>query len=200
MADETQMDVQVDTNAAAETTPETVTETAAAESTAGKTLLDEVAGEEVVAPETAPEEYGEFEYPDGIEPDLNLVGKFAPVAKDLGLSQEKAQKVVSVYAEHIKSEIAAYETKVAEAKAADRKEIESIANYRETILAPAKRALSLVSEADRTRITQHYGDDPAVLRLLAKVGQKMGEDRTVEGKSAPPGAKPSPESLYKPMT
>lgn len=198
MLDETTADAQADTDANAGVVGMATAETTQAPSEE-RTLLDE--GPETEAAETvdsAPEDY-DFSFPEGIEPDQNLLGKFVPVAKDLGLSQEKAQKVVSVYADHIKAEIAAYETRVAEAKAADRKVIEAIPNYKETILVPARRALSLAAEEDRKHITKFYGDDPAVLRLLAVVGKKMSEDRMVDGKSAHPKEKAGPESLYKPM-
>lgn len=46
--------------------------------------------------EGAPEKY-EFKFPEGVQADEALLGEFTPLAKDLGLSQEGAQKLVDLY-------------------------------------------------------------------------------------------------------
>lgn len=48
--------------------------------------------------EGAPEKY-EFKLPEGAQVDEALLGKFTPLAKELNLSQEGAQKLVDLYAE-----------------------------------------------------------------------------------------------------
>lgn len=47
-----------------------------------------------------PETYT-FQLPEGMKADEALVGKVSPVFKELGLTQEQAQKVAHVYAEHV---------------------------------------------------------------------------------------------------
>lgn len=208
---------QVDTNAAAAdaapvaatTTPDvpalgiTATPTPDATQTTseadGKSILQQAADATAPVPETAPAEYTEFNFPENMEVDRGLLGVFAPVAKDLNLSQEKAQQLVTVYADHIQSEIAAYEKTQADARMAQRKEIESIPNYKESILVPVDRALTLATAEDRQHIEQHYADDPAIVRVLAKVGQLMGEGKSPDGDPPPPALAKGLESQYKTM-
>lgn len=49
------------------------------------------------AKDGAPEKY-EFKFPEGAQADEALLGEFTPLAKELGLSQEGAQKLVDLYA------------------------------------------------------------------------------------------------------
>lgn len=55
-------------------------------------------GEEAAA-EGAPETYAEFQLPDGMQVDTQAVERFTPLFKELDLSQEKAQKLVSAFAD-----------------------------------------------------------------------------------------------------
>lgn len=47
----------------------------------------------------APEAYADFTAPEGFEIDKDAIAKVAPVFKELGLSQDQAQKLVTAYAE-----------------------------------------------------------------------------------------------------
>jgi len=49
------------------------------------------------AKDGAPEKY-EFKFPEGVQADEALLGEFTPLAKELGLNQEGAQKLVDLYA------------------------------------------------------------------------------------------------------
>ena len=51
----------------------------------------------------APESYEDFTLPEGMELDEGMRDNFLPMAKEMGLSQEKAQKLVTMYAEQMKS-------------------------------------------------------------------------------------------------
>ena len=99
---------------------------------AGETLLggdapvETVADPAVVAPATAeaapaetkptdkpvgaPEKYEDFKAPEGIELDKTQVEAFVPLAKELGLTQEAAQKLVDFYASNQAAAARAQET------------------------------------------------------------------------------------------
>jgi hypothetical protein len=80
-----------------EQTPETPTkETEVAEE---ETLL----GKKEEVKVEAPENY-EFKLPEGMELDTGLFEKFEPILKEIGISQEQAQKLVDVYAPHVQSQ------------------------------------------------------------------------------------------------
>lgn len=103
MTAETESAATGDTTAA-ETT--TAAATSSTESTDQKEAPQqtETTTEEVAETTTegAPEAY-EFALPDGMELDQAAVDRFTPKFKELGLSQAKAQELVSLYADHIKA-------------------------------------------------------------------------------------------------
>ena len=160
-------------------------ETTATEET--KTLLgegDEEGSKEETKEkgEAAPESYADFVVPEGTTVDEKLVEHMSPVMRDAGLSQEGAQKLVDGWGVYVQQVTAAHEQELAQKKSEMRKEIQAVPNFKETVLSPAKHALAvLASPADQTRIISQYGDDPAVLRLLARVGEKLREDKIPEG-------------------
>jgi hypothetical protein len=53
-------------------------------------------------PDAVPETYADFTMPEGVELDAAALEGFMPVAKELGLSQANAQKLVDYYADQIK--------------------------------------------------------------------------------------------------
>lgn len=86
------------------------------------------------APEV-PEAY-EFTVPEGMALDEKLVEKATPVLKELGLSNEQANKLVGVYAEHL-AELAAGSGEAFEAAYAERRQAE-VASQIEADLAALK--------------------------------------------------------------
>src|SRR3546814_5726483 len=64
---------------------------------------DPAEGKDDTDPEGAPEAYEAFAVPDGMELDQAALDRFSPKFKELGLSQDKAQALVSLYAEHIQA-------------------------------------------------------------------------------------------------
>jgi hypothetical protein len=81
----------------AATTTETKEAAATTEGTEAKTEA-----KTDVDPDAVPETYADFTMPEGVELDSAALEGFIPVAKDLGLSQAKAQKLVDYYADQIK--------------------------------------------------------------------------------------------------
>jgi hypothetical protein len=170
------------------------------DTTTERTLLDDEAEDSAEPPQTqeaVPETY-ELTYPEGVVPDTRLEGAMTPVFKELGLPQSAAQKLAHAYAMFAREAKAEEAREVAEAIAADRKAIASIPDYKATVLAPARAALKLAGAEDAAHIAKYYGDDPAVIRLLAKIGMKLQEDRAPSGRSAPP-VSGDPVALYTKM-
>lgn len=60
----------------------------------------------------APENYEAFNIPEGMEMDTALVEEISPVLKEVGLSQENAQKLVNVYAPYVQQQIEAQQAAV----------------------------------------------------------------------------------------
>jgi hypothetical protein len=71
------------------------------QSNEGKSVLNQKAeGEKKEEPvKGAPEKYEDFKVPDGVKLDPASIAKVAPIFKELGLSQDAAQKLVDTYRE-----------------------------------------------------------------------------------------------------
>lgn len=129
-------------------------------------------------PSGAPEEYAEFEMPEGAELDETLLSKFTPLAKELNLTQEQAQKLVNLQSEFVADQQAAIAKEHADQRAAWRDEIKALPDHGK-VLADAKKAISAFATDDETKtlLTQTWlGDNPHVIQFLAKVGKVIGED------------------------
>lgn len=136
---------------------------------------------EIKATPVVPEKY-EFKLPEGVQADTKLVEQFTPVAKELGLTNEKAQKLVELYAGQQKAAAEATAKALSEQTAAWQKEFKSDPKHPE-ILADARKALTLVdAELKGLLETSWLGDHPGMLKFLAKVGKALvKEDALKEG-------------------
>lgn len=147
---------------------------------------DEKKADDKGKPEGAPELY-EFEVPKGLpdehQLDEQVLDSFAEVARDLDLSQSKAQKlldkVVPTIHRRAMEQQAELHTKWIEAVKAD-KEIGG--PKLDENLAVAKKAVKAYGSAELQQLLNGpLGSHPEVLRFLVKVGRKVSEDKFVGG-------------------
>lgn len=134
-------------------------------------------------PQGAPETYADFQMPEGVELDKAAVSKFVPLAKELNLTQEQAQKVVSLYASEVLPAVVA---QIADARVQQTQQWleQSMADkviggaHFDANVAVAKKALDsfgtpeLKAALDETGLGNH----PEVIRLLANIGKRISED------------------------
>lgn len=133
--------------------------------------------------EGAPEEYAEFTMPEGVELDPALTDKFKATAKELNLSQDKAQKLVELAAEM------------------RQRDAETIVNMRQEwidqtkadpeiggaklndTLAAAKRGLNAYGTPQFIELLNQsgLGNHPEVVRVMARAGRAVSEDKVVTG-------------------
>lgn len=169
-----------DGNASAEQV-EQVTETSEAQNETGETTEAE---QEVKA--EVPESY-EFTAPEGMEIDSALVASVEPVFKELGLTQEQASKLVSIYAEHKQNELAssseALAKQVEQQSVAWVKELKSDpdfggANF-DGNLAYARKAITTFADPDFVAMLDKsgLGDNPSMAKTFAKIGKAISEDK-----------------------
>jgi len=142
--------------------------------------------------EGAPEAYADFQFPEGIEPDTQLLEKFTPMAKELGLSQEAAQEVLNLHTEALTKATSPEHIADAVLKAQ-----ESITQTRSDEWAKALKADAEIGgvnlDATQKMANQaivRFGDNalvadlkehgfltnPSLLRMLNKVGAAIAED------------------------
>lgn len=143
--------------------------------------------------EGAPEAYEAFKVPEGVEIDEVLLADATPIFKELGLPQDKAQKLIDLW------------TKIGtDAEAANAKIIQDHNNalikavkedpdlggaHLKTTLASAKTAIAKFGspELEKLLITTGIGNEPAVLRFLVKVAAFDADDTLERGKGPGPG-------------
>lgn len=137
-----------------------------------------------------PEKY-EFKTPEGVTLDAEVLGEFEGIAKELKLSQEDAQKVADLGAK-LSQKFAASQAKAIEdassawvAAVTSDKEIggEKLTEN----LASAQKALKAFGSPELTALldSSRLGNHPEVIRLMAKVGKEISEDRMVTGGAGP---------------
>lgn len=147
------------------------------------TLIGRAKAEEAPkATPQAPEKY-EFTMPDGVQVDEALLGKATPLFKELDLSQENAQKVVSWYADVKKAEADNWNKEVNGWKQAVMKEhgpktqetMTYVAKFIDKLGGPRGDAIRQL--LDDTGLGNH----PDLVYLFGQGGKAISEDTFVPG-------------------
>ena len=168
---------------------------------AGDTLLGgaetEPEGEAKSATEGETEpEYTDFNLPEGAQVDEALMSDFKAMAKEFGLSQERAQKLIDLQA---KVHISAIENAMQQ-RQAWRQEITKDAEFGQgnlqTTVQDARKLLDTYDDSGKVLAMLEqsgFGDNPDVIKFLAKVSRALPrEDNVLTGRE---GAKADNRSL-----
>ncbi|HDX4554249.1 TPA: peptidase [Citrobacter freundii] len=150
--------------------------------------------------EGAPEKY-EFKPAEGQELDTAALEQFEPIARELNLTNEQAQKMVDLYSTKIMPMVQKQQAeswqKTTEQWAADVKADKEIGGDKLTSnLSAAQRALAQFG----TPVLKEYlegtglGNHPELVKAFVKVGKAMSEDGMVTGKES--GQRSAAEVLY----
>lgn len=149
------------------------------------------------APQGAPEKY-EFTPAEGYEFDPRTLGAFSEVAKELGMPQESAQKILDKMAPAMAEKEAARMDEIrnewADAAKADK---EFGGDKLTDSLASAKKALDAFGTPElKTLLNQSgLGNHPDVIRFMVRAGKAISEDGFVSGARGA-GNTPTAQSLY----
>lgn len=150
-------------------------------------------------PSTETKESPEFEVrlPEGIEPDSVLLEKFKPLAKELGLKSEGAQKLVDLAIEmQTKAAATATETAKSQWEAETKKWAETVradkeiggADFEKNV-AMAKQAVARFGGKELAEYldASGLGNHPSLVKAFVKIGKEIAEDSS-EGRrgSGPP--------------
>jgi hypothetical protein len=133
-----------------------------------------------------PDEYV-FAAPEGVTLDPTAVEAFSPVAKDLGLTQEQAQRVVDVYAQLRQQEAEATvalrdqwaRQVVADKELGGAKMVQQVEAANKVLKQFGTPGLNEVLQA--TGLCNH----PEMVRLLARVGKEFSDDTHTTGSGQP---------------
>lgn len=136
-----------------------------------------------------PEKY-EFTAPEGTELDSKAVELFEPVARELGLSNDQAQKLAGLWPqlqEQMQQRQAESWGQQVEKWAADTKADKEIGGEKLTVsVGHAQKALDTFASKEFREFldTTGMGNHPEMVRAFAKVGKLMSEDSFVTGQSS----------------
>ena len=151
----------------------------------------------------APETYEDFTVPEDVVLDDLTTGELKTLAKDLGLTQEQAQKVADLGATLSQRWAAGFQEQLASASeewATVTKADKEIGGEKLSgTLSGAKAALDKFGTPELRELlqTSRLGNHPEVVRLLARVGQAISDDTSVvTGSPASSEGKSIAERLY----
>lgn len=135
--------------------------------------------------EGAPEKY-EFSAPEGTELDKAAVEQFEPIARELNLSQEQAQKLVDLYGSKVmpqlmKQQAESWQKQVADWGTAAKEDKEIGGDKFGANLEKAKQAMGTFATPELREFLESsgMGNHPEMIRLMVKVGAAMSEDNLV---------------------
>ncbi|WP_447888489.1 peptidase [Serratia fonticola] len=128
-----------------------------------------------------PEKY-EFKAPEGVEQlDPQALAVFEPIAKELGLSQEQAQKLVDIYPQIQQQQAELWSKQVTDWGEQVKADKEIGGDKLTASVGQAQKALDQFgTPALRDYLhTSGLGNHPELVRAFAKVGKMMSEDKII---------------------
>lgn len=150
--------------------------------------------------EGAPEKY-EFKPAEGQELDTAALEQFEPIARELNLTNEQAQKMVDLYGTKIMPMVQQQQAeawqKTTEQWAADVKADKEIGGDKLTTnLSAAQRAMDLFGTPELKEYLEvtGLGNHPDLVKTFVKIGKAMSEDGMVDGSNQ--GQRSAAEVLY----
>lgn len=145
-----------------------------------------------------PEKY-EFKAPEGHELNPDVMTKFEGVAKELGLSQEAAQKVVDAMGPQLAAaqakQLDAIKSQWTESARTDKEFGGAKLNEN---LSVAKKALDAFGTPELRTLLEEtgLGNHPEIIRAFYKAGQKISEPNFVPGGASGAPGKSAAATLY----
>ena len=153
----------------------------------------------------APETYEAFTVPEGVAIDEETLAKATPVFKDVGLSQEQAQKLVSLYADMqqaaAEQTLAGFQQVKQDWTAQIKADQDFGGDKLPRTLSAAKAVLAKYGDGELRNDLREWGwaKHPGLIRLLARVQADLSEDTLVTADPASqPGAPKRPENILWP--
>jgi hypothetical protein len=147
-------------------------------------------GEAATTANAEPAEYAEFQLPEGVQVDEQKMADFKAKAREAGLSQEQAQKLVDVHTNAIKAASDAstqlwYDTQK-EWQQQVIKDPEIGGKNFEPMKETVAKAIDTVGGEDAQKIRQAFeytgaGNNPDIIRFLYRLGKAIGEGGAVGG-------------------
>ena len=168
---------------------------------AGDSGGQSVEGQTDAAGKDQPVEYTDFTVPEGVSLNAELLGEYKGIAKELGIAQEGAQKLVDLGVKLSSQILASQEAaRVAEVSAwadAAKSDKEFGGDKLPENLAVARKALDAFATPELKAYLDKsgLGNHPELIRAFFKAGKLISEDRLIPGSVKPAGAGKSAASV-----
>lgn len=174
-----------------------------------ETLLNDKAGEtkplegdkpESDKPAGAPEEYADFTFADGVEVDNAMLDAAKAEFKAAGYSQEQAQKAIDLHIKNMQAQQEAFMSTRREWVEQIKADKEFGGEHFDTTVSGAQLALrKFDADGEMGKLLEHsgFGDNPTVVKFLARVNKALGEDTVHTSRSQGKGKEePLEHRLY----
>ena len=165
--------------------PITAESTAATNTADGNTeqQVADTKGEQPAVPETY-----EFQMPEGVQLDQDTATEFSATAKELGLTQEQAQKVADIAVKQAQRQAETHAALVESWVESVKTDKEIGGDKLEANLGIARKAMDTFGSPELKDVlnASGLGNHPAVIRAFLKAGKAISDDGFVTG--APKGA------------
>jgi hypothetical protein len=154
-------------------------------------------------PQGAPESY-EFKFPEGVEPDKEMLAQFEPIAKELGLTQEAAQRLVDLSAQQLakvtEAQRQAFEQQTVQWVDQVKADKEIGGDQLQERLGVAKKALEAFGSPELTQYLNAtgLGNHPELIRAFYRAGKAISEDSVITGGQGGNSAPKSAEQILYP--
>lgn len=144
--------------------------------------------------EAEPISYDDLEVPEGMGIDESSLGEFKDIAAEMndgkGLSKTDAQRLVDFRAQMVKEASGEWETRFSEwrGELLSDKEIGGD-KFKEVTVPNVLAAAERYGDKDMMNLLQTnkmYGENPALIRMLNRVGETLRADQLVRGRAAGP--------------
>lgn len=144
----------------------------------------------------APEAYDTFSVSEGMNLDQAAVDAFTPVARELNLTQEQAQKLVDVWNDRQQAQFDAHVKQMDDWAAAAKADKEIGGADHQEKFAVANKALDRFSTPGLTKLLQQTGlaNHPDMVRVFYRIGKTISDDAVVLPGTT--GGSRGPQTMY----
>ena len=159
-------------------------------------------GEADLSSQTPPDTYADFVMPEGVELDSALLTEAAPLFKELGLTQDQAQKLVDFQAKQAQasseSNVDAFNQLMNDWQEQSKNDKEFGGDKFEENVGVARSAIDKFGTPELKQLLEEHGvgNHPEVIRFMVKVGKLTAEDVPGGTTAAPSKAQDRVSLLY----
>lgn len=154
---------------------------------------EETKSEADKAKSVVPEKY-EFKAPEGVSLDETMLGPLSEVAKDIGLTQEQAQKLIDKMAPALNARtVESVRAAQADWKVQQVKDTEFGGEQYAANLGLARKAMDAFATDELRQLLDQtgLGDHPEVIRVFYRAGKAISEDSFVSARTGKPAQDPA---------